>query len=596
METLPEILKRSLIQREPNTSVVKLVEYLQKYENLSLADFPNMAADKRAAIEEHFKSFPNPNEQAEWNQIKPMLSDPSQQVLDMLSTYISNWENTLPAGNHVEEARQHLVSIKQKLDDIAISIESGEWDNLDITSKEALKNYLYKYPSTVHKDEIDEMYWALVNKEVVSEIMDYLSVFPSGKHVYDANSIMDALLEWGIVRDKRDIFEINDYIRENPKSPFFNQARLLLTQLKQDEIFLMKREADKYKKERLLAMLSDGIFAEWELINNNVLTQRILNILRDPNLAKSLPDVAQSQDNSVIECKDGYTDVYFFGVPSTGKSCILMGLSRSNSIDVNLAHGGGEYAQALQQYVDAGMLLNQTQIGFVATLEAEISDDEKGCMHKINLVEMAGEDFARKIAGNEEHIYDFESMGHGVTELLSNNNKKVFFLIIDPTTNFISYDRVETVGYNEETGDEIRQMVNIRCNQQILIDKMIALFAHESNREIMKKVDAIHVVMTKADLIADSPLERNELAFNHFMSSYGEKIVNRLIRLGKEYNINVGNNYRPILYTFSLGKFYPGGVYEYDSTDSNKLAEAIKNSTRPTKNKTLWDIIKEKVN
>ena len=209
---------------------------------------------------------------------------------------------------------------------------------------------------------------------------------------------------------------------------------------------------------------------------------------------------------------------------------------------------------------------------------------------------MAGEDFARKIAGNEEHIYDFESMGHGVTELLSNNNKKVFFLIIDPTTNFISYDRVETVGYNEETGDEIRQMVNIRCNQQILIDKMIALFAHESNREIMKKVDAIHVVMTKADLIADSPLERNELAFNHFMSSYGEKIVNRLIRLGKEYNINVGNNYRPILYTFSLGKFYPGGVYEYDSTDSNKLAEAIKNSTRPIKNKTLWDIIKEKVN
>lgn len=88
---------------------------------------------------------------------------------------------------------------------------------------------------------------------------------------------------------------------------------------------------------------------------------------------------------------------------------------------------------------------------------------------------MAGEDFAKKIAGNQEHIYDFDSMGTGVTDLLKNNNKKVFFLIIDPTTNVINYKRRDIVGYDEETGDPIYDLIQIRCNQQNLITKLVDL-------------------------------------------------------------------------------------------------------------------------
>ena len=39
-----------------------------------------------------------------------------------------------------------------------------------------------------------------------------------------------------------------------------------------------------------------------------------------------------------------------------------------------------------------------------------------------------------------------------------------------------------------------------------------------------------------------------------------------------------------------------GGLYEYDSTDSNRLVTAIKNSTVGTKGKTFWDKFKELVN
>ena len=50
------------------------------------------------------------------------------------------------------------------------------------------------------------------------------------------------------------------------------------------------------------------------------------------------------------------------------------------------------------------------------------------------------------------------------------------------------------------------------------------------------------------------------------------------------------------LYTFSLGKFYVGGLYEYDCTDSDRLVTAITNSTIGTKEKTFWVKFKELVN
>ena len=111
----------------------------------------------------------------------------------------------------------------------------------------------------------------------------------------------------------------------------------------------------------------------------------------------------------------------------------------------------------------------------------------------------------------------------------------------------------------------------------------------------MKKVDSIHIIVTKADLLSDDVMERDDKALDIFKAKYA-KILIPLIDLCKEYNINVHYNYHPKLYTFSLGKFYVGGVYEYDSTDSNKLVDAIKNSTETIKKKTLWDKVKEKVN
>lgn len=596
MPTLTDLQKNKLIQLEPATSVSKMVEYIQKFDNLSLADFPNMSADRKALIDQQLKQFPNPNEQKEWNDISIMLSTPSQDVINLLNNYILHWEQSKPNGNHIQEAFYELKRIQDLLAAEAMAAEEFDWNNVDTFDMNSLIGHLNKYPNSVHKSEIDDSVWGLVDMENIQDVENYIAIFPSGNHIQDARNVLNAILEWNNVKNTNDLFIINDYLRVNPNSPFKQQALILVTKLKQEEIALMRTDPNHYEVYRLMRLLNENVATECELINAKVMTKNILQTLRSTDIESDLPDIRKAIADSRAECKEGYTDVFFFGVPSTGKTCVLMGMSRSNSLHINLASGGGDYASALQQYTDVGVTVPRTPGTFVTTLEATISSRNGiNSIHKINLVEMSGEEFAFGIANNPDHVFTFEEMGSGATQLLRNNNRKVFFLIIDPTANVVRINREIVDGYDEDTGAPITHLEYCVVNQRTLIQKMVNLFENEGNRDIMKKVDSIHIIMTKSDTLGN-PVEREEKALNIFNEKFGGDILEPLIDLCVECYINSNTNFSPKLYTFSLGTFYVGGLYEYDQTDSDRLVKAIKNSTCGAKKKTLWDKIKEVVN
>lgn len=596
MPILNDLQKKQVIQREPTKSADYMLECIQKYNNLSLDDFPNMDSNKREYIRKKLNSIPNPNEQKEWSNIAVKLETPSQELLDALNSYILNWETSRPEGNHVDEAWNEVSRIKSLLLEEQSQKEDDDWNNVDTLSQPSLIDHLYKYPNTVHKNEIDDSVWGLVDKENIQEIQNYTTIFPSGLHANEARDILNAIVEWNNVKNTNDIFVINNYLRTNPMSPFRQQASILIAGLKQGEINAMKNNPNNYEVPRLMKLLNDGIATEMELIMANVMTENILETLRTTSIESDLPDIRKAIADSHAECKDGFTDVFFFGVPSTGKTCVLMGMSRSNSLHINLASGGGDYASALQQYTDVGVTVPRTPGTFVTTLEATISSrNEPGTVHKVNLVEMSGEEFAFGIANNPNHVFTFEDMGSGATQLLKNNNHKVFFLIIDPTANVVRINREIVDGYDEETGQPLTHLEYCVVNQRTLIQKMVNLFENPGNSDIMKKVDSIHIIMTKSDTLGN-PIEREEKALRIFYDKFGGDILEPLINLCREYNINSNNQFHPKLYTFSLGTFYVGGLYEYEQTDSNRLVKAIKNSTQRIKKKTFWDRLIDIVN
>ena len=597
---LTDLQRKKLIEGINSISINSIIKYIQ-IGDITLDDVPHISAERKQYIIDQLNSMPNPVEQQEWQAIEMMLIQPSTELVQKLSSYIARWDAGRPAGNHVELAKQKLPEIESQIKLEAERAEQAEWDAVDPFSTTDLWGYLSKYPNTIHKSEIDDSLWGLVNQESVQDIQNYITMLPQGIHVREAQLILNAIVEWNNVKLTNDIFCVNDYIRNNPNTPFKNQAQVQLMGLKQQEIGMMRTNPNSYEVNRLLRLINDGIFSDHELINAKVMTETVLETLRNHDINADLPDIRQAIENSRAECKDGYTDVFFFGVPSTGKTCVLMGMSRSNSLHINLASGGGDYAAALQQYTDVGVTVPRTPGTFVTTLEATISSvsDQGGAVHKINLVEMSGEEFAFDIANNPDRIFTFEQMGSGATQLLKNDNRKVFFLIIDPTANVVRINREIVVqdGFDEDTGEPITHTDLQYCvvNQRTLIQKMVDLFNDPGNAEIMKKVDSIHIIMTKSDTLGN-PVEREEKALNIFQQKFSGDILKPLIDLCEEYNINSRTNFHPNLYTFSLGTFYVGGLYEYEQTDSDRLVVAIKNSTQSVKKKSWWDRLKETVN
>ena len=597
---LTDLQRKKLIQGINSISINSIIKYIQ-IGDITLDDVPHISAERKQYIIDQLNSMPNPVEQQEWQAIEMMLIQPSTELVQKLSSYIARWDAGRPAGNHVELAKQKLPEIESQIKLEAERAEQAEWDAVDPFSTTDLWGYLSKYPNTIHKSEIDDSLWGLVNQESVQDIQNYITMLPQGIHVREAQLILNAIVEWNNVKLTNDIFCVNDYIRNNPNTPFKNQAQVQLMGLKQQEIGMMRTNPNSYEVNRLLRLINDGIFSDHELVNAKVMTDTVLETLRNHDINADLPDIRQAIENSRAECKDGYTDVFFFGVPSTGKTCVLMGMSRSNSLHINLASGGGDYAAALQQYTDVGVTVPRTPGTFVTTLEATISSvsDQGGAVHKINLVEMSGEEFAFDIANNPDRIFTFEQMGSGATQLLKNDNRKVFFLIIDPTANVVRINREIVVqdGFDEDTGEPITHTDLQYCvvNQRTLIQKMVDLFTDPGNAEIMKKVDSIHIIMTKSDTLGN-PVEREEKALNIFQQKFSGDILKPLIDLCEEYNINSRTNFHPNLYTFSLGTFYVGGLYEYEQTDSDRLVVAIKNSTQSVKKKSWWDRLKETVN
>lgn len=591
---LTELQRKRLIEGINNLPINTILSFFQSGE-IGFSDVPNISAERKEYIQQQLDQLPNPQEQKEWAEIQSNSTNPSQDLLNRIASYVRRWEGTRPAGNHVDEAREMYNQVEQTIIAQAEELEKTDWTNVNPFSRTDLIGHLTKYPNTVHKQEIDDAIWSLIDKENVLELQDYRLILPQGSYIQVAQDLLNYIVDWSNVKDTNDIFVVNDYLKRNPNTPFIQQAQILMMGLKQNEKQLMRTRPNEYEVPRLMRLLEERIVTENELILDKVVTQNVLDTLRDTNVYTDLPDIRKAIETSQAVCKDGFTDVFFFGVPSTGKTCVLMGLSRSNFLNINLASGGGDYASALQQYTDVGVTVPPTPGTFVTTLEATIRKANENAVHKINLVEMSGEEFAFCIANNADHVFTFEDMGSGATELLRNNNRKVFFLIIDPTANVVRINREIIDAYDELTGKPITHLEYCVVNQRTLIQKMVNLFETPGNAEIMKKVDSIHIIMTKSDTLGN-PVEREEKAYKIFQEKFGGDILEPLIELCKEYNINTQTRFHPKLFTFSLGTFYIGGLYEYEQNDSNRLVKAIRNSTHGMKKKTWWDRLKETVN
>lgn len=566
---------------------------------------PELNDERRRELDNVLSTMPNPEEARQWEAASASAASAGedeyaiQQAIDSLSLYIDTWDAIRPTDNHVDEASGLLYQLKAEITERRAAVEENDWNDVWDRrggSIDALLGHLYKYPYTVHADEIDDAVWSELQRDpdALRAAEEYERNFPKGRHMGDVAAVRNALNEWEQAKAFADAREIRQYIDRNPGSPFANEAQALLAELKRAELERMREKGSAYDAKELMDLIYDNVFTERELIATGILERGDLDMIRDAEQDRErLPDIRTEILRCTQECRPDSTDIYFFGIPSTGKSCILMGLISSGALSYNSAHGGGNYADALSLFVNAGVTIPSTPGDFVATIQSEIITDmgkNKVMTSHVNLVEMSGEEFAFKLSSNENGHVGFKDMGKGAPELLINSNRKIFFIIIDPTATMVRFQHAVQMTddygnpmFNEE-GKPVMTLRNYNLNQRIMLKRMIDVLMDPENKEIMEKVDAIHFIVTKADILDNNKNgnDRESEAMLRFRANFGSELQ-RLIRFCRENDINVTRNDatygHPRLYTFSLGDFKIGGLYRYNPADSEKLVQVIKENT-----------------
>ena len=584
---LTDLQRKKLIDDINRLNINVVLKYFLSGD-ISLSDVPHITDDRRKYIEDY---LPAPA-QKDWDALQASLSEVSESTLHKLEAYIRKFEGTRPDGNHVDEAIAKRNEINDALRRDALATEETEWKAVDPFSMMSLIGHLNKYPMSIHHDEIDDKVWNIIDKESEQQLQDYKVLFPKGKYIEKATAMLEVLDEWMIVRDSGDISFVFQYIRKRPESPYIDKAYCLLMDLKHQEICRMRHEPNRYDVSRLLYLVQLGIFTVDELISEGVMTENVWHTLNNIDVKNDLPDIYEAMQDSKVECQDGCIDVYLWGLPSTGKTCILQGLLSSSSLLLDLTSSGGSYAEALRQYTDYGMASPRTLDDSVTTLKTTIiTDGHTPIKYNVNFVEMSGHHILDMVEDNSEHSK--EENNSDIANLLHNDNRKVFFLIIDPTINNIKLNR-EYDEYDEQTGEKIHRLKYVVFNQKIFMQQIVNIFQDPANSDILRKVDSIHIIITKADTFGER-LQRGEKALDYFNDHYGINVTQPLVDLCEKYHINCNSNFRPKLFTFSLGKFYVGGLYEYDPIDSELLINTITAFEPPYRKKTFWSRLIEKI-
>lgn len=591
------------VKNNPNVQLEQLVELIHRYDDLKVEDFKGNISD--ILYVQLLEAGRDVNEKDLWNRIENAPKNTPEEIQN-LQRMVAQYVQQYSQGPKYNDAQSLMATLQHEMQEAMLKKqremeaqrEQNDWLTLEKGNYNALHHYKQKYPNSVHLEELDDLMWTNSTMVISMHSLNrYLSDWPNGKHAEEARKALGEISEWELVKRERDLFKVDDYRDNHPYSVFKSEIDMLYYELRDEELKKMKACPTEYSKDKVDKFMAADIFDLYELMKNELLTEESWEILQRGR--DEFPDIAQYQvEDPNLKAPENCTDIYLFGTPGTGKTCLLMGLTGANGkgYTLNMKVQGGEYASALQEYVRAGITPGRTFGQFVTVINGKVNEtDKRGNIinHPINLVEMSGEEFALRIA--DAKGVTLADMGTGATNLLKNKNKKAFFIIVDPTRLKVKVDyRVER---KDPTGNVIGYDIRTKWVSQLdILNKFVSLFELEENQEIMEKVDAIHFVVTKADTLGETDKERQRKAKEILLDIYEGPVQELKNYCRRSKRVNYSTNYNPHVFTFSLGNFYLGDVFNFNNAETLQIIEAIRSLTSGLKEETWWEKFKRKIN
>jgi hypothetical protein len=271
---------------------------------------------------------------------------------------------------------------------------------------------------------------------------------------------------------------------------------------------------------------------------DDFLLNKILNYNSRPIERPNWTDLAPLQDK--------HTDLYFFGIVNSGKSCVMASLfsymdRHGLAIERNNNPTGTRYAHQLAEEFRNGILPKSTSSEGINYIQLELRNPVKGKNHPLNIIEMSGEFF------NNAYNRNIEELKTAFT-YLKNNNRKLIFFVLD-------YKSAQTY---------------VSADGAMQHNKMKSVLDALDMNGILGQTDAIFLIITKSDLFPNvqNKLQYTEQFINQEYKSFIETCKDKRKKHKGQFDI--------VAYPYSIGKVkFDGLLTEVDEQSPKNIIKAI---------------------
>ena len=478
--------------------------------------------------------------------------------------------------------------VKHKLE----SGDSDEWNKVQAErTVEAVERYLKAFPdgqfrsqARALKKEIEDsnkveernekvkLAWELVNKENVDSLSAFVTKYPDSPYAEGANKLINELLRDDIIDISADT--LVEKIREYQTSKLLTPAQKDNNIIDEIKDYISGRKITKGDFLEKLSedhnLLSAGVVKR--LIDSGIIAlSDLLTIqIKKPFIQKMLKgDIAEDYTDirDLDQIHKQSTEIYFWGIPSSGKSCALgaiLSVASSGRVarvmNPDTESQGFGYMHYLINHFpqnEVGTLIGGTPLKAFYEMGFDLMDDDNR-IHPITCIDMAGELMKCMFKSNAGmHLDDDElKMLDTMTKVLIANrstNRKMHIFVIEYGAENRIYE-----GYPQRTYLE-------------------GAVSYVKNTGIFKKdTDAIFIMITKADKVKNPSKE----AFTAYINDKYLGFYNVLDQICKENEIT-GKKVEKI--AFSLGEVCFQNYCKFNPKPAEKVVNLILERTASEK-------------
>lgn len=517
------VSKQNILDNVAEYSAEQLVEYIQQ----GIVNFDELVKDTDGEFDavkrKKVKELLDHADELAWERVQ------NEHTIETAQWYL----DTFPNGAYRSQARSIKAEIeKQKEDEYIQTTTDDAWILVDKNSSESLREFVKNFPNSNHVEEANKLINQLLYDEIMGVNADTLV-----SQIHNFQTDKNLTIEQ---KDNNIIDAIEDYIKGNKIT-------------KND--FLVKLSDDHN-------LLSSGVVKR--LINQGIiLTSDLLNLGIEKafiqRMFKGDSAITFRTPEKLDRIHKQSTEIYFWGIPSSGKSCALGAILSvaasgriAKSMDPDTSSQGYGYMTKLIdlfQNGEIGTLLEGTPVDSFYEMGFDLVDKENR-IHPITCIDMAGELMRcmyKENAGDPMSDSDIEMLDTMTKVLIDNRstNRKMHVFVI-------------------EYGAEDRKYEGLP--QKVYLEGAVSYI---KDTGIFKKdTDAIYIMITKADKAKNN----SPSFFNQYINDKYLRFFNGLEQICKDNEINKGHVEK---LAFSLGDVCFQNFCKFDARPAENVVNLI---------------------